>query len=454
MTEKKRTGAATTPVNPTIYVATFVDAPTLGQLRIRPDLAVAVDSHGTIVHVGSLDAVQKQMPAPVVDLRGSARWVVPGFIDTHIHASQYANIGIGAGMPLLKWLDNYTFDLEKNVQADVEVARAMYSQVIRRTLESGTTLGSYFTTVDTKTTCVFADLAMAHGQRALVGKVCMDHNTTWPDYQESLDSCQELSQALDDFLAQLDPSGRLVAPIITPRYAPVCLRPMLTWLGQRAAERQLSIQTHMSENTDEIKMVLEDFPECTSYAGVYDEYKLLTERTILAHCVHLTPEDLALVVKNRCSVSHCPTSNTFLLSGQAPVKKYLYHDNVNVGLGTDVSGGFDALMLAMVKHAVLVSHHLAMTSDDDVRLSVADALYMATTGGAVAVDRGGSLGSFDVGKQFDAQYIALDSPASRVDVFSWQSFDDLIQKWVFTGDDRNCVKVWVDGRLVIDKLTP
>lgn len=443
--------SATASIADTIYYGTFIDTPQLGQLRIRHQLAVKVDSHGTIVAIGQLDDVKANDDLVKVVELAQGQWVFPGFIDTHIHAPQYPNIGVGLGIPLLKWLDQYTFKLEKRIADDNELAKRVYHKVVQRTLGSGTTWAAYFATIDSATTYTLAEEAYAAGQRALVGKVCMDTNPGHEDYQELLESCQKLLAWLDDKIAALDPLGKLVAPIVTPRFAPVCTRDMLTWLGDEAATGKC-VQTHMCENLDEIDMVLKQFSDCKLYAHVYDRYHLLTDKTVLAHCVHMSADDIARVKANHSLVSHCPTSNTFLSSGNAPVRKYLYDDKLNVALGTDVLGGYDALMLSMVKQAVLTSHQVAITlgSDKD-QLSVAEALYLATVAGAKLFGSDGRLGLFDQGKQFDAQLIDLAVSGLPVDTFEWENDEERVSKWVFGGDDRNCVVVWVDGRRVVSK---
>lgn len=434
----------------TAYYGTFIDTPTLGTLRVRHDTAVIVDNSGTIVEIGP-ESILGKFEGKVIKT-SSSQWFTPGFIDTHIHASQYPNIGIGLGLPLLEWLDKYTFNLEGRYKENLDLATSVYSKVISRTLGTGTTTGCYFTTLDAVTSFKFAQLAVEYGQKALVGKVCMNCNQGHPEYEELLEDCQKLSQWLNQELARLDPERKLVEAIVTPRFAPVCTKEMMLWLGSEAKLNSSPIQTHMSENLGEIELVKETFPDCKTYAEVYAKNGLLTSKTILAHCVHLTPEDIELLQRYQLLVSHCPTSNTFLLSGRAPIRRYLYDYNINVGLGTDVLGGFDLLMLAMVKHAVLTSHEVAIDlGDKKDQLLVAEALYLATIGGARLLEKDASVGLFEVGKLFDTQLIDLEASGSPIDVFSWQNINELVNKWVFAGDDRNCIGVWVNGHRVIHK---
>ncbi|EGW30153.1 uncharacterized protein SPAPADRAFT_63761 [Spathaspora passalidarum NRRL Y-27907] len=294
----------------------------------------------------------------------------------------------------------------------------------------------------------------------------MDHNETYDKYQETYEECIHSMTKIITHLSNINPEEEvLVRPIVTPRFAPVCTRKLLKYLGNLSNINHLPIQTHISENKKEVELVHDLFPECPDYATVYDKHDLLNESTILAHAIHLTDKERKLIKKKNCSISHCPTSNTFISSGEAPIKQYLTKDKINVSLGTDISGGFDSSILGVVKHSILVSHHLAMkTNDTKDKLTLEDALYMSTMGGAKAVGLPDMIGSFELGKKFDVQLIDLTIEESNVDVFNWQIPDtsntsesdyqhmvDLLGKWVFSGDDRNCVKVWCNGRLVLDK---
>ncbi|KAG7660604.1 uncharacterized protein J8A68_005870 [[Candida] subhashii] len=397
---------------------------------------------------------------------------MPGFIDTHIHASQFPNMGIGSDSTLLDWLNDYTFPLEKeftdnNKEGKFQFSRDIYSKVINKTLSNGTTCASYFTTIDSATTNLFAELLLEMGQRGFVGKVCMNINDACEEYKESFEDCQESMENIIVHLSNINPDNEtLVKPIVTPRFAPVCSKDLLGYLGELSRDNNLPIQTHISENKNEIELVKKLFPDFPNYSSVYDGFDLLTSSTILAHAIHLSPDERKLIKKRGCSISHCPTSNSFISSGEAPIKQFLYHDNINVSLGTDVSGGFEPSILATMKHSILVSHHRCMKSDkpNRDRLTISDAIYMATLGGAKAVGLEHMIGTFEIGKKFDAQLIDLSCEGSKVDVFDWQlptsaleqnekirKMKDLLGKLIFCGDDRNCVKVWCNGRLIVDK---
>lgn len=362
---------------------------------------------------------------------------------------------------------------------------------------------------------------MKKGQRAFIGRVCMDSSVN-PSYyrDESPEQALEATRATIDYIHHIDPQRSLISPIITPRFAPSCTSALLKGLGNLAAspllhkpdEPPLPIQTHISENTSECALVASLFPDQKDYASVYDAHGLLTPRTVLAHAVHLSPSERALIKSRGSGVSHCPISNTSLSSGLCPVRTLL-DEGVEVGLGTDVSGGFSPSVLVAAREAALVSRTVAalrkneedaavaalatglsnhrsaniphtadighpLNGSDRKKLLVEECLYLATQGGAQVLGLGDRIGSFEVGKEWDAQLVKIEEvPSYRPDhedasddeedddrdhggddtagvdegpVQFWGdiSWSDKVAKWVFCGDDRNTEMVFVKGRLV------
>lgn len=450
-----------------IYAGNIVHSISAEELEILPNGIVGVDETGKILfkETGSVedallahgddydfDDEASVANIQVFETEGN-QFFVPGFIDTHIHASQYPNAGIFGHSTLLDWLDKYTFPLEGSYTS-LDRAEEVYSKVIERGLANGTTMASYYGTIHVPATATLAKIAKDKGQRALVGRVCMGRFCPESVQDVSIESdCKFI-----DEVTALDPSGRYLKPILTPRFAPSCTMETMKGLGELAQQRNLPVQTHISENSREIDWVKELFPESKSYADVYDQAKLLKHDTVLAHAVHLTNDEVDLIKSRDSGISHCPLSNACLASGVAPIKQYLAK-SVKVSLGTDVSGGYTTSILANARAALLMSRLLSeKTQDPKDVLSVANALFLATLGGAQVCNAAEFSGNFIAGKQWDAQLINLDAQGSAIDVFAWQAPEDpreriesLIHKWVYIGDDRNTEKVWVDGKLVVDK---
>ncbi|CRL25043.1 Guanine deaminase [Penicillium camemberti] len=428
----------------------------------------------------------------------------PGFIDTHIHAPQYPNAGLFGSSTLLDWLETYTFPVESRfgsppdpktghqTQTDPKetplLAQQIYDQVISRTLSHGTTCASYYATNHVPATNALSSLCHTRGQRAFIGRACMDNPNFCVDYYRdfSADDSVLATRQTIEYIHTLDPEGKLVKPIVTPRFAPSCTRPALQSLGELAASYSppLHIQTHISENINELALVKELFPEADSYAAVYDKYNLLTPRTILAHAVHLSADERALIRTRKAKISHCPASNSALGSGICPVRTLL-DEGITVGLGTDVSGGYSPSILEAARQACLASRLLGQSAawqrdhsqaDGREKLSVQESLYLATRGGAAVVDMGSDIGGFDMGMLWDVQLIRLGGvklvekspldgvpgdggadlvqagPVGNVDLFGTETWEEKIQKWVWSGDDRNVKAVWVGGRLVHSRV--
>lgn len=248
---------------------------------------------------------------------------------------------------------------------------------------------------------------------------------------------------------------------------------MMKQLAQLAKTYDLNIQSHISENLDEIDFTLELFQGHKNYAEIYDAAGLLTSKCIMAHSVHLKDEEIELFAKRGTSVSHCPNSNTNLKSGICDVKR-LIAGNLNVGLGTDVSGGNKISILDVIRSALDVSQHLnfmkkqnvlgtgrvnenAEENSKYVPLDYKQALFLATLGGAQALAISDKVGNFVAGKQFDA--LVIDTYAGTVDHFELPcvltenltaetKFEQKLQKFIYTGDDRNICSVFVKGRHV------
>ncbi|XP_058449268.1 guanine deaminase [Malaya genurostris] len=399
-----------------------------------------------------------------------SQFLLPGFIDCHIHAPQVPNIGLGLDKDLLGWLNAYTFPLEAGYK-DVEFAQQVYRTVVRDTIVSGTTCACYFATIYNGSNKVLAEEIIRQGQRAFVGKV--SSNRCCPDYYIEAGTDASIKDNIDFIEYLLSKKVDRVKPIITPRFAISCDMELMKKLAELAERYKLNVQSHISENLGEIDAVKEFFPTSKNYADVYDEAKLLTNRCVMAHGVHLEDAELEVLAARGTSVAHCPTSNTNLGSGLCDVKRLLAA-NVKVGLGTDVAGGNCLAIYDVMRAALDVSHHLNVMKKQNVQgtgkvhpvtkdnelyepLNYKQMIYLATLGGAEALSIGDQVGNFVPGKEFDA--LVIDTSIYPINQYKLPTaltqnkspetvLLEQLQKFVYVGSDRNIVSVFVAGQKI------
>lgn len=418
-----------------------------------------------------------------IDVLGKNEFFMPGMVDTHIHAPQYSFIGTGMERPLLEWLKHTTFPIE-DTYANLETASNVYNSVVKRTLRNGTTTACYFATIHTDASIVLADIANQYGQRAFIGKICMDSNNAYPQYKESTEeSIKETKRFVE--VMKKEKYDR-VKPIVTPRFAVTCSEKLLNELGTLAEEHQLHIQSHISESPAEIEEVLNLFPGYKNYTDVYDRNKLLTDKTVMAHGCYLSNEELLIFREKGAAISHCPNSNISLCSGHLDVQNILKH-KVKLGLGTDVAGGYSTSLLDAIRKAIETSKIIFMEKQKKQKennvidtfqkgkidtswinsngknsimemeanhvLSIKEAFRLATLGGSEALSIDYITGNFEVGKEFDALLIDPEAIDSSFEVFSDIPKEEIIQRFLYLGDDRNIKAVYVAGRRVVPFLT-
>ncbi|XP_003452696.3 guanine deaminase [Oreochromis niloticus] len=433
-----------------VYRGTFVHSTQQKALQILKDALLGVDTQGKIAFIEEgkeLEKLSQTFGFKTSDITQLAQheFFMPGLVDTHIHASQYSYAGTALDMPLLQWLNAYTFPVESRFK-DLEFARKVYTQIVRRTLRNGTTTACYFATIHTEASLLLGQIANNFGQRALVGKVCMDRNDCVKHYKETLqDSQDETCRFIKELLNKKYP---LVKPVVTPRFAPSCTGALLEQLGEIAKNNNLHIQSHISETLEEVKLVKELFPESESYADVYYKHNLLTDKTVMAHGCHLSDEELALFRETGASLSHCPNSNFSLCSGVLNVRNVLKH-KVKLGLGTDVAGGYSASMLDAVRRALDASKVLTIQDPKYKTLSFEEVFRIATLGGSQALSLDDQTGNFEVGKDFDALRINVAAEGGPIDLIQDEEPKILLEKFLNLGDDRNIAEVFVAGRKVV-----
>jgi guanine deaminase len=362
--------------------------------------------------------------------------LLPGLCDLHIHAPQYAFRGLGLDMELLSWLETYAFPEEAHY-ADIDYAFAAYRLFADDLRRSFTCRANIFATVHNSATAILAELIAATGIFAHIGKVSMDRNC--PAELNEGGAALPAATAWAEQMLWRYPN---IKPIITPRFIPSCSEPLLTALGQLAAKYGLPVQSHLSENLEEIAWVRRLEPQSKHYAGAYQRYGLLSGHpTVMAHCVHLSDAEITLLKEEGVFIAHCPQSNINLLSGAAPISYYL-QAGLKVGLATDMAGGAHISMLRAIADAVAVSKmRTALAAPDEEPLSLLQAFYLASKGGGAFF---GQVGSFEPG--YAADILVIDDQPLRPQGLT---LPQRLERVVYHSDERQLCAKYVGGKEVM-----
>ncbi|KFY46384.1 hypothetical protein V495_02515 [Pseudogymnoascus sp. VKM F-4514 (FW-929)] len=444
------------------FHGTFIHSSSPGSIEIVHNGVLVVGPDGRIVHIlrdihleeaqTALDGLgigASECHISVVSSDASnPGFLIPGFVDTHNHAPQWAQRGLGRGLQILEWLDTVTFPNEAKF-ADDDYARKVYLSCVDGAIKQGITTACYYGSVHGEATKILADICLDKGQRAFIGKCNMNQNS--PAYYTDA-SANESLEVTKDFIAHVrsrDPTFSQISPIITPRFAISCTRELLKGLGEIAAQNGgLPIQTHFNEAESEIAATLSLFPEFNNEADLYAHFGLLTNRSVLAHCCHMTPYEVDRLKALDCGVAHCPIANTTVGGGfmAAPIREFLRQD-IKVGLGTDSGGGFSSSILDAMRQAFIVSNaREMMTKGEDKSLSLEECFYMATLGGARVCGIEHEAGNFSVGKHFDALHIQMasvggdESNLASTGIEVGDGMRTVFEKFMMTADDRNIAR--------------
>ena len=399
---------------------------------------VAVDADGCVTGVAADLASLDSQDAEVIDF--GDRLLIPAMNDIHVHAPQYRNQGIAMDLELLPWLQNYTFP-EEMKYASQDYAGRMYRRFVRDLWRFGTMRACVFATIHTESTRLLMRLFQEAGMGALVGKVAMNRHCPEGLSQSVEETVKGYEELFKDFgQMSVDGSG-LVRPIITPRFVPTCTPEMLRACGELAAKYQLPVQSHLSENKDEIAWVRELEPESTCYGDAYDRYGLFGQTpTVMAHCVWTEGEELELMKRRGVMVAHCPTSNFNVASGMAPIRRFL-DEGLGVGLGSDISGGHDLSIFRMMVYAIQVSKMHYQQNHDRKFLSLSEAFWLATKSGGSFFGR---VGSFEPGYEFDA--LVIDDSDLNHDNYTLL---ERLERYIYLGDDRQIVHRFCRGKEIM-----
>jgi len=413
---------------------TFVGDPatTAGGACFEEDGLLIVEN-GRVVAAGAYSALRARLTPETPLVQWPGKLIAPGFIDTHVHYPQTEMIASPAA-GLLPWLDTYTFPTERGFE-DPKHAASVAEFFLDQLLACGTTTALTYCTVHPGSADALFEASEARNLRMVAGKVLMDRNC--PAFlRDTAQSGYDDSAAL---IARWHKRGRQLYAL-TPRFAPTSTPAQLEACGALARlHPDVFIQSHVSENTDEVKWVADLFPGHRSYLDVYEHYGLLRRRAVYGHCIHLDDGDRARMAETGAVASHCPTSNLFLGSGLFDFEK-ANQAGMPVALGTDVGGGTSFSMLQTMneahKVARMTGHHLTASR----------MFWLATAGAAQALGLEETIGTLRPGAEAD--FIVLDPEATPL-LARRTALAQSPEEWLFAfamlGDDRAVIATYAAG---------
>ncbi len=389
-----------------------------------PDGYIIVDDMGKIIEVG-----QKKIPSGEFEVLDFSEFVIfPGFFDIHVHLPQFDQRARW-GKNLLEWLEHYIFPAEQKFARD-EVARDTARRFFNSLVSNGTTTAVVYSSAHRSATEIAFEEARKIGIRALIGQVLMDRNAPF----EMLTTPGRAKKDIEAVASQWHGYDDRLFYVVTPRFAISCSMELMKAASDVAAANGLYIQSHLSEQIPEVEFVRELFPDIPNYTSVYHAAGLLGEKTIMAHAIHLSDDELELLRDTGTKIAHCPSSNFFLHSGRMDMELIEKYD-LDVGVGSDVAGGPFINMLEVLRDAYYAN-----------RISPIKAFYHLTLGGAKVLGWETKVGTIEPGREADFTIIDPRPLASVNDELT-----DVLAKLMFLGDDRNVVATFVRGKQIWHK---
>jgi guanine deaminase len=415
--------------------------PEINSVRYLPDGLLVIEN-GNIKDFGTYESLkEKYIDREIIAYPD--KLITPGLIDLHVHYPQTEMIA-AFGEQLLQWLDKYTFPTEAKFK-DIEYARTIAAFFLDELLRNGTTTALVLTTIFPQSVEVLFTEAQRRQMRIIAGQVLMTRNA--PNFL--LNDAQTAYSQTREQIQQWHELDRLLYAI-TPRFAITSTPEELSLAGKLKAEfPDVYVHTHLAENTQEINFTAELFPDSYDYLNVYEQFGLVSDRTILAHCIHLDDSAFERLSKSGAAIAFCPSSNLFLGSGLFKLDQAKSPETpIKVGLATDVGGGTSFSQLQTMSDAYKVMQL------QNKSLSVFQAFYLATLGAAKALSLEDKIGNFAVGKEAD--FVVWDLQATplmklRNPTTKSNNLAELAEKafaMMILGSDRAVTATYVAGKLV------
>ncbi|TRM10594.1 guanine deaminase [Lentibacillus cibarius] len=448
-----------------VFQGTAFTSKSAKEINILKDYLFCLDDRGMIAKIVSPEdddynaMIQEYQDNDHFHRLKEGEYFLPGFIDLHIHAPQWAQSGTALDLPLYDWLHTYTFPLEAKF-ADRTFARKVYEDLVHTLLKNGTTTGLYFATVHKEASYLLAEICADQGQRGLVGKVVADDPQQNPDYYRDSDAATALAET-EEFILDVKELAKKtkqgVYPVVTPRFIPSCTDEALQGLGELAAKYDTHIQSHCSESDWEHGHVKERYHKTDATA--LNGFGLLQEKSIMAHSVFLEDNDVNLFAETGTAIGHCPLSNAYFANAVLPLAHF-HSQGVDIGLGTDISAGAAPSLYDNAKQAVVSSRMLEDGVDtslspetrgvDGSRITINEAFYFATAGGGKSLSL--PIGLLEENYAWDVQIVDINAGANKLPIFDEnEDLYDVFQKMMYLVKPDNIREVWVQGEKVVSQ---
>ena len=398
-------------------------------------LTVCEDSY-IVVEDGKVEGIYPVLPEQYKGVcveECGRNLIIPAFSDLHVHGAQYVQRGVGMDLLLSDWLNHYTFPQEARF-ADMDYAKNCYDAFVDDMIRHGTFHANVFATIHREATDYLFRRMEEKGMYGYVGKVNMDMNS--PEYlcETTEESLRETEVYLDEHVG-----SKKVKPILAPRFAPTCSKPLIDGLGELAKRYQCGVHTHLVESKWEAAEALRLFPGYGSDAEIYERAGLLEHGpSIFAHVIFPTEEDRRILKKYDCVSVHCPDATNNIIAGIMPLEN-LRKDGMRIAIGSDVAGGHGIAVYKQIARAIQLSKLKEFYEPEESKtITLAEAFYHATKeGGSVF----GKVGSFEKGYTFNALVIE-----NMEDSWTPMTVEERLERFCYTGDDRNILKRYMEGK--------
>ncbi|PIR26722.1 MAG: guanine deaminase [Deltaproteobacteria bacterium CG_4_10_14_0_2_um_filter_43_8] len=365
---------------------------------------------------------------PITDFKGLL--IIPGLVDLHSHIPQLDCRG-KYGVTLLDWLDRYIFPAEKSF-SDLNVVDQIATRFFKKLILNGTTTSLLYSTIHEAATHRCFEIAQASGLRAIIGKVMMDQHSPEGLLEKTKNSLAASERLCSFWHGKED--GRLHYAF-TPRFAPTCSETLWREISSLVKSSGAYLQTHIAETLGENKRVQELFPQFKDYFSLFEETGCACEKTVFAHAIHLSDNEYNRLGKSKSAIAHCPTSNLFLKSGTMPIKK-VEDAGIHFGFGTDLGAGLSLSLFQEMRHADY--------SQREIDVLPTKAFYLATLGGARALNLEDHIGSLEQGKKADFCVVDIShvEPAFKLNKLDT---NEILSLLMYRGNGRAIQKTFVNG---------